>query len=115
METISLARDSLDPRLLPVEQLADCAHAALLADGKTLLSYGAAAGYTPLRELIGQWFGVHPFRVVLTNGWLHGLWLLARGRAQTRNVIVEYPIHDRAEKVFLSSGASLVVVSMEPD
>ena len=76
MEEIPLGADSLDARLLPVEELADCVHTVLANDGKTLHSYGAAAGYTPLRELIAQWFGVHPYRVVLTNGWLHGFWLL---------------------------------------
>ena len=29
-------------------------------DGKTILSYGSGAGYTPLRELIGEWFKVRP-------------------------------------------------------
>ena len=42
--------------------------AVLERDGKTILSYGSGAGYGPLRELIGEWFGVHPGRVVLTNG-----------------------------------------------
>ena len=31
-------------------------------DGKTILSYGSGAGYTPLRELIGEWFKVEPSR-----------------------------------------------------
>ena len=77
-------------------------------DGKTILSYGSGAGYTPLRELIGSWFGVHPSRVVLTNGRLHGLALLSRNRLAGRSVLAEYPIHDRAERVFLDAGASLV-------
>ncbi len=113
METIPLASDALGPDLLPLEELADCAQTALARDGRTILSYGAGAGYTPLRELIGEWFGVHPGRVVLTNGWVHGLSLLAERRAAARNVVVEYPINDRAEKVFLDAGAALVGITVE--
>ena len=56
-----------------------------LRDGKTILSYGCGAGYTPLRELIGEWFKVHPHQVILTNGGLQGFVLLAQhfGRGQT--------------------------------
>jgi len=96
--------------LLPLEELAECAARALAKEGKSILSYGPAAGYTPLRELIGGWFGVHPSRVVLTNGRLHGLSLLAERRLPGRSVLAEYPIHDRAERVFLRAGASLLSV-----
>ena len=84
-------------------------------DGKTILSYGAGAGYTPLRALIGQWFGVHPARVVLTNGSLQGLALLAQRLAPGRNVVAEYPIYNRAERILLNAGASLLGVAMDPD
>ena len=107
---ISLSADSLAPGLLPLEELADCAEAALARDGKTILSYGAGAGYAPLRELIGEWFHVHPSRVVLTNGRLNGLALLAGHVARGRSVITEYPIHDRAEAVFLRAGAFMLGV-----
>src|SRR5262249_24370069 len=56
--TLDLAADGLGPDLLPIEALADCAATVLARDGKTILSYGAAQGYTPLRELIAEWFGV---------------------------------------------------------
>jgi 2-aminoadipate transaminase len=107
---ISLASDQVAPELLPVEELADCAQTALARDGRTILSYGSGAGYTPLRELIGEWFNVHPSRVVLTNGRLQGLELLATRVARGRGVMVEYPIHDRAERVLLEAGASLIGV-----
>jgi len=106
--TIPLARGVLAPECLPEEELADCAETALGRDGKTLLSYGPAAGYTPLRELIGQWFGVHPYRVVLTNSGLQGLALLANHVARGRDVVVEYPTYDAALKLLLNSGATLL-------
>jgi len=111
--SIDLAADALGRDLLPLEELADCAATVLARDGKTILSYGSAAGYTPLRELIGEWFAVHPSRVLLTNGRLHGLALLARLRLQGRSVLAEYPIHDRAEQVFLDAGASLIGVPVD--
>src|SRR5262249_61404266 len=67
MDTIDLASDQLGPDLLPLEELADCAAAVVARDGRAVLSYAGASGYTPLRELIGEWFGAHPSRVVLTN------------------------------------------------
>jgi DNA-binding transcriptional MocR family regulator len=108
LPAISLSAEGPSPDLLPLEELADCAEAALARDGRTILSYGAAAGYTPLRELIAAWFGVHPARIVLTNGRLHGLALLARHVLRGRSVLAEYPIHDRAERVFLDTGCPLI-------
>ncbi len=115
METLSLAGDGIDPALLPAEELADCAAAVLAGDGRTILSYGTGAGYTPLRELIGEWFGVHPFRVVLTNGWLQGFGLLVGAHVQRKRVAAEYPIHDRAQQLLLGAGATMVPISIYPD
>jgi 2-aminoadipate transaminase len=56
---------------------------------------------------------VHPSRVVLTNGRLHGLSLLARLRVHAGSVIAEYPIDDRAERVLLEAGASLISVPVD--
>jgi DNA-binding transcriptional MocR family regulator len=115
VDVISFAGDWLGPELVPSEELADCARTALARDGRTILSYGAAAGYTPLRALIAQWFSVHPSRVVLTNGALQGLGLLARRVARGQNVVVEYPIYDRAEKVLLAAEASLIGAPVDDD
>lgn len=115
METISFAREAPAPELLPLEELADCAATVLGADGKTLLSYGSGAGYTPLRELIGEWFGVHPYRVVITNGWLQGFGLLTRGLVHGRTVAVESPTYDPALKALLANGASLISIIVDED
>ena len=115
MDAESFSGEGLDPALLPVEELADCTATALAADGKRILSYGSGAGYTPLRELIGEWFGVHPGRVLLTNGSLEGLGLLARHLADGRPMLGEYPIYDRVERAILDSGNVLLSVGMEAD
>ena len=113
METISFARGAPAPELLPLEELADCAQTVLARDGKTILSYGAGAGYTPLRELIGEWFEVHPGRVLLTNGGLQALELLSRKLARGNTVLCEWPTYDRAYKLFLKAGASIVVAVVD--
>jgi len=108
VQTISFARDVPSPDLLPVDELADCATTVLAREGRTILTYGAGAGYAPLRELIGEWFGVHPGRVLLTNGALQGLDLFARAVARGQTVLTEYPAYDRAYGLLLAAGASLV-------
>ena len=113
METISFARGAPAPDLLPVDELADCTETVLAQEGKTILSYGAGAGYAPLRELIGEWFGVHPGRVVITNGGLQGLDMLARTLAHGKPLVCEWPTYDRAYKLFLAAGAAILVASVD--
>ncbi len=107
--------DGIDPSLLPLEELADCSATVLAADGKRILSYDSGAGYLPLRELIGEWLHVDPARVVVTNGSLHGLALVARAVARARPVVAEYPIADRPERAFLDAGAVLASVDVRED
>jgi 2-aminoadipate transaminase len=115
MDTISFDRDTIAPEYLPVEELADCAQTVLARDGRTILSYGSGAGYTPLRALIGEWFGVHPGRVLLTNSSLQGLQLVAGRVGRGHTVITEYPTYDLANKVLLTSGASLMSVIVDEE
>ena len=113
METISFARGAPAPELLPVEELADCAETVIARDGRTILSYGAGAGYTPLRELVGEWFQVHPGRVMLTNGGLQALDLITKAVARGNMMLCEWPTYDRAYKLFLNAGASIVVATVD--
>src|SRR4051794_4793601 len=115
METISFARGVPAPECIPEEELADCARTVIAREGRTLLSYGPSAGYTPLRALIAEWFGVHPYRVVLTNGSLQGLWLLAKRAARGNNGVVEWPTDDRALRVLLEAGSSLLAAVVDDD
>jgi len=74
---ISFARGVPAPECLAVEELADCARAALERDGRTILSYGPGGGYGPLREWLAERHGVEPSRIVITSGSLQGFVFLA--------------------------------------
>jgi 2-aminoadipate transaminase len=107
-DTISFARGVPAPECLPVEELADCARAALERDGRTILSYGPSPGYAPLRNWIAERHGVDPSRVFLTNGSLQGFVFLAQRLAPGKRVLVERPSYDRPLKILRELGAEVV-------
>jgi DNA-binding transcriptional MocR family regulator len=114
---ISFARGVPAPECLPVDELADCAKAAIERDGSTVLSYGTGGGYRPLREWVAGRHGVGADRVLLTNGSLQGFVLLAThllGRGGGR-VFVEAPTYDRPLKILAALGADVVSVPQDDD
>ena len=117
MATISFARGVPAPECLPVAELADCARAAIEADGAAALSYGPAFGYPPLRAWIAERHGVSPSRVLVTNGSLQGFvfltqYLLAGG---PRRVLVEAPTYDRPLKILAALGAEVTAIAMDEE
>src|SRR5919204_433177 len=108
MDTISFARGVPAPECLPVDDLADCARAALERDGRTILSYGPSPGYAPRRGRLAAQHGVEPSRVFLTNGSLQGFVFLAQTLAPGRRVLVERPTYDRPLKILREAGAEIV-------
>jgi DNA-binding transcriptional MocR family regulator len=116
METISLARGIPAPECVPVEELAECARAAMLDDGATILSYGSAGGYAPLRRRIAEEHGVSQQRVVITNGSLQGFALLAQVLAAGgERVLVEAPTYDRPLRILGALGAEVAPVPCDED
>jgi 2-aminoadipate transaminase len=114
METISFARGIPAPECLPVEELADCARAAIERDGATVLSYGSSAGYAPLREWIAERHSVEPGRVLVTNGSLQGMVFLAERFAGER-VLVEAPTYDRPLKILAAHGVETTPIAMDDE
>jgi 2-aminoadipate transaminase len=114
---ISFARGVPTPDALPVEELADCARAALDRDGRTILSYGPGGGYPPLREWVAERHGVDPARVVLTNGSLQGFVFLAQHffAGRQARVLVEAPTYDRPLKILAELGAEIVAIPQDDD
>ncbi len=113
---ISFARGVPAPECLAVEELADCARAALERDGRSILSYGSGGGYGPLREWLAERHGVEPGRVVITSGSLQGFVFLAEQlvRPGTR-VLVEAPTYDRPLKILTRLGVEIVPVEMDEE
>ncbi len=114
METISFARGIPAPECLPVEELADCAQAAVERDGATVLSYGSSAGYGPLRVWIAERHGVDPARVLVTNGSLQGMVFLAERFAGER-VLVEAPTYDRPLRILAAHGVETTPIAMDDE
>jgi 2-aminoadipate transaminase len=114
MSTISFARGVPAPECLPVEELADCARAAIERDGQTVLSYGPVGGYGPLRAWIGERHGVDPARVLVTNGSLQGFVFLA-SRFGGARVLVESPTYDRPLKILAGVGTQVEALAMDDD
>jgi 2-aminoadipate transaminase len=116
VETIAFTRGVPAPECLPVEELADCARAAVERDGKTVLNYGPVAGYGPLREWVAERHGVTPGQVLVTNGSLQGLSLLAAVLVDPgTRVLVEGPTYDRALHIVARHGGEPHAVSMDDD
>jgi 2-aminoadipate transaminase len=113
---ISFARGVPAPELLPVEELADCARAAVERDGTTVLNYGPVGGYGPLREWVAERHGVEPQQVLVTNGSLQGLSLLAGVLLERGSrVLVEGPTYDRALHIAARHEAELMALPMDAD
>jgi DNA-binding transcriptional MocR family regulator len=116
VDVISFARGNPSPDILPVDELADCAQAVLARDGRTILNYGPAFGYGPLREWIAAQHGVDPSRVLVSTGSLQGFNFAIRhlfgegGRA-----VVEAPSYDRTIKALRYLHAQIDGVTLDDD
>ncbi|MFN2467244.1 MAG: PLP-dependent aminotransferase family protein [Gaiellaceae bacterium] len=116
MGTIALARGIPPPECLPVEALADCARAAIAADGERVLNYGPVGGYEPLRAWVAERHGVDEGRVLLTNGSLQAFALLAEHLADgAAPVAVEAPTYDRPLKLLARIGAPVLSLPLGED
>ncbi len=113
METISFARGIPAPECLPVNELADCAKAALEADGSVALSYGSTLGYQPLREWIAEHHGVEPDRVLVTNGSLQAFHFVLEALGEEGRVLVERPTYDRPRKILASAAIEVGEVAID--
>jgi 2-aminoadipate transaminase len=116
MDSIFFSRGIPSPDVLPVDALAECANAVLARDGRTVLNYGPAGGYPPLREWIAAQHGVDPTQIVLSTGSLAGFNFLVRhlfgegGRA-----VIEAPSYDRTIGVLRAARAEILPVPLSED
>ena len=116
MGVVSFARGVPAPECLAVDELADCARAAIERDGTSVLSYGPGGGYAPLREWIAERHGVEPARIVVTSGSLQGfVFLVEQLVGPGARVLVEAPTYDRPLKILRRLGAEIVGIPMDDD
>jgi 2-aminoadipate transaminase len=109
---VSFARGVPAGDLLPAEALAEAAADAVRRDGRVALNYGPPAGYAPLRELLGERYGVAPSRVLLTPGSMIVLNLLFGELGGP--IALESPTYDRALTAARAAGAEIVAVRRGP-
>jgi len=113
---ISFARGVPSPDILPLDTFGECARAAVERDGKTILNYGPAGGYAPLREWVAGRHGVEARRVFLTNGSLQAFNYVARlALADGGRAIVEAPSYDRTLQAIARLRADVVSVPLAED
>ena len=119
MSTIAFARGIPSPDILPTAELADCAKYVIENDGETVLNYGHAFGYGPMREWLAKEHGVTPQRVALTVGALGGFNVLARylfaAPGPSNEAVVEAPTYDRTILALRGVGAELSAVAVTED
>ncbi len=114
VSTISFARGVPAPECLPVEEIGECAQAALLRVERDAVQYGPPGGFSPLREVLAERHEVEPDRVFVTNGSLQGLVFLATHLLQqSRRVLVEAPTYDRPLKILAGLGAEITGLPMD--
>lgn len=113
---ISLARGVPAGELLPVAELRDAVAAALDGDYEAALRYGEPAGLRGLREWFGRRLAVDPERVLLTNGSLHALHMLAELLIEQDSwVAVEEPCYDFSLGALRRRGTLVLGVPMHHD
>ena len=113
---INLTRGVPPVEVFPTEDLIRASERSLREDGKTLLQYVHAPGYTPLREWLAQDNGLSPEEVFMGNSSLELfnflLQILVKPGMRT---FAEAPSYDRANTLLLRSGAEVVTIPMETD
>lgn len=117
MDAISFARGNPTPDILPVEAFGECAQVVIAREGRTILNYGPAFGYGPLREWVAAQHGVDPSRVILSTGSLQGFNFVVRhvfGDGQG-SAVVEAPSYDRTLKALRYVHAGIDSVVLDDD
>lgn len=113
---ISFTRGVPPAESFPKAQLAECATSVLIKYGDEVLQYGPARGFRLLRASIAAETGAHEDQVVLGQGSLQLLDLLARMLVRPGDVAyTEEPSYDRAITVLRRAGARVVGIPLQDD
>jgi 2-aminoadipate transaminase len=115
-QMINLTRGMPPPDVFPTQDLIQCGEAALRRDPSVLLQYGRSPGYAPLREWLGQQYGVGCDQVLIGNSSLEILAFITQTRLKPgTRAFVESPSYDRAITLMRRAGAEVVGIPLEKD
>lgn len=113
---IDLTRGMPPPEVFPTKDLIQCGEAALRRDSNVLLQYGRSPGYTPLREWLGQRYGVGPERILIGNGSMEIFSFIIQTLLKPGVLVfLESPSYDRAITLLRRSSAQVVGIPLEED
>lgn len=114
---IDFTRGVPAPECFPVDQLAECAAAAISSStGKQALQYGKSYGFVPLREWIAARHNLDIDQVMLANGSLQLIDFLGHALLQPGDtVFVEVPTYDRTLTLLRRHGAHVVGIPQQDD
>jgi 2-aminoadipate transaminase len=116
LTNISLARGAPSLDIIAVDDLKAAAQAAFERDPAGTFAYGTSAGYTRLVEWISKKHGVHPDRVIATNGSMQADAFLFQQLVEPGAlVVVEAPTYDRTLLTLRQMGAQLLAIPLEAD
>jgi 2-aminoadipate transaminase len=116
LTNISLARGAPSLDIIAVDDLKAASQAAFDRDPAGTFAYGTSAGYTRLVEWIAAKHGVHPDRVIATNGSMQADAFLFQTLVRPGDlVVVEAPTYDRTLLALRQLGAELLAIPLEPD
>ena len=115
-QIINLTRGMPPPEVFPTEDLIQCGQAALRRDPNVLLQYGRSPGYAPLREWLGQQYGVGPDQVLIGNSSLEIFSFTTQTLLRPgERAFVESPSYDRSITLLRRAGAEVAGIPLEED
>lgn len=115
-KVINLTRGMPPSEVFPTEDLIQCGEAALRRDPAVLLQYGRSPGYAPLREWLGQQYGVRPDQILIGNSSLEILAFVTQTILQPGDrAFVESPSYDRAITLLRRAGAEVTGIPLKED
>ena len=112
---INLTRGMPPPEVFPTEDLIQCGEAALRQDPNVLLQYGRSPGYAPLRQWLGQQYGVGPEQILIGNSSMEIFAFITQTLLPGDQAFVESPSYDRAITLLRRAGAQVVGIPLEED
>ena len=97
-----------------IPQVSDGYRKAIARYGTEVLQYGHFTGFKPLRQLIGNWHGADPERILIGNGGLEVISLFFKSLPRESVVIVEETSYDRVLSDAAHYGHRLIGVKLKP-